>query len=185
MIAPMAIREFSRSTGYLGCRQPDDQGTQPLEDQRRNLWARSADPDAHFKDVENSKSSEFEDVPSSDATAYEFGQNATAPDDGIRTSRSILESFTGFVDEIRGETAYLTLTSRDGEELMGEYPAKKLEEMGIREGRRFLCMTVQANGAVQVEFEAIPDRELSAAEEQAIAQEIEASLGDADLDGDN
>ena len=59
---------------------------------------------------------------------------------------SLLEIFTGFVDHIDGETAFVTLTTEDGEQLSGEYSAIEFAELGIRERRRFTCQTVMVDG---------------------------------------
>jgi hypothetical protein len=91
--------------------------------------------------------------------------------------KTVLESFEGFVDQIVGDIAFVTLNSEHGDTLIGQYPADKLAEKGIRERRRFKCDTVEVGGKVRVELAAIPDAVLSAAEEQAIRDEIEQLFG--------
>jgi hypothetical protein len=94
--------------------------------------------------------------------------------------RVILEEFDGFVDQIDGETAYVTLTSKAGEILHGEYPASELKAQGIQERRRFRCRTIDAGSQVAFELEAIPDIEVSEERERAIREAIRDSLGDDD-----
>ena len=99
-------------------------------------------------------------------------------------SSEVLEQFTGFVDHVDGETAFVTLTSNTGEELLGEYPAAELACLGIHERRRFICKTLTTNGKVEVQFQAIPDRELTAEEEASIDREIDELMAGGNLDGD-
>ena len=113
----------------------------------------------------------------------EFWPTGSAWKSTTTKAEVVLESFEGFVDEIRGDTAYVTLKSEFGDSLFGEYSAVELAAKGIREGRRFNCRTIESGGKVRVEFMPIPDRILSAAEEEAICQEIDASIGDDNLDG--
>ena len=89
------------------------------------------------------------------------------------TTETILEEFAGFVDHIDGETAFVSLQSQSGAELSGKYSAQELAEFGIQEHRRFKCRTVEIDGKVEVQFEAIPDIELTLAEEQSIDREID------------
>ena len=74
------------------------------------------------------------------------------------TNRSIvLEEFTGMVDSINDGKAYVTLIPEDGgEELEGEYPAKELENLGIKLYSRFLCKTILVGRKTEVVFEYLP-----------------------------
>ncbi len=96
----------------------------------------------------------------------------------------VLEKLQGFVDKIDFETAYVTFTTEDGEELLGEYPANELKEKGIRENRRFFCKTVEVNGKIHVRVEAIPDIEVLSDEQETIKSRIEKLLEGGDFDGD-
>jgi hypothetical protein len=91
-----------------------------------------------------------------------------------------LEEFVGFVDQIDGDMAYVTLTSQTGETLYGEYPASELKARGIHERRRFKCRTIDAGSHVEFDLEPIPDREVSEERERAIRDDIRKSLGDND-----
>lgn len=102
----------------------------------------------------------------------------------LRKSATVLESFRGFVHGIDGDTAFVTLTSDTGEELIGEYPARELEAIGIRERRRFICQTVKADGEVEVRFQSIPDIEVTPEEEAAIHRELDELISGGELDGD-
>ena len=97
---------------------------------------------------------------------------------------TILEMFGGVVDAIEDETAFVTLMSESGEELIGEYPASELAKLGIRERRRFICQTVAANGKIEVRFKPIPDIEVSPDEEAAIDRELDDLISGGELDGD-
>lgn len=103
---------------------------------------------------------------------------------GAISNATILERLEGFVDRIEGATAFVTLESEFGDTLHGEYPARELAEKGINERRRFLCKTIEENGRVRVEFEAIPDEPVSTDEEDAINRRIDELLADDELDGD-
>lgn len=100
-----------------------------------------------------------------------------------RARVAVLERFDGVVDVIEGETAFVTLTSKSGEELIGEYPASELAKLGIHGRRRFICKTVVAKGKVEVRFQAIPDLEVTADEEAAIDQELDELISGGELDG--
>src|SRR5947209_3461046 len=75
-------------------------------------------------------------------------------------TRTVLEEFVGFVDQIDGDVAYVTLTPETGEKLYGEYPAAELKARGIHERRRFRCRTIDAGTRVEFDLEPIPDREV-------------------------
>lgn len=90
----------------------------------------------------------------------------------------VLEAFEGFVEEIDGDTAYVTLTSEHGDRLAGRYSASALLEKGISERRRFTCRTVQLRDEVRVVIEPIPERHLSEAEEAAIYSRIDRIFPD-------
>lgn len=108
---------------------------------------------------------------------------AAAPWRGWRLSaetRTVLEEFEGFVDQIDGEVAYITLTPTSGEPLYGEYPAAELRAKGIHERRRFKCRTIEAGRHISFEVEPIPDLEVSKERERAIEEELRKLLGDDD-----
>ncbi len=96
----------------------------------------------------------------------------------------VLEELEGFVDQIEDGMAFVTLTSKTGQELIGEYKADELLALGIQEGRRFKCRTICIANCVTVEFEAIPDINISAAEEANIQQEIRELTSGGIFDGD-
>jgi hypothetical protein len=90
----------------------------------------------------------------------------------------VLEAFEGFVEEIDGDTAYVTLTSKHGDRLAGRYSASALLEKGISERRRFVCRTLQLGDEVRVVIEPIPERHLSESEEAAIYSRIDRMFPD-------
>ncbi len=98
----------------------------------------------------------------------------------LAESRTVLEEFFGFVDQIDGDVAYVTLTTRSGEQLYGEYPASELKASGIHERRRFKCRTIESGAQVEFELEPIPDGEVSEERERAILEKIQKALGDND-----
>lgn len=102
----------------------------------------------------------------------------------ISQPTTVLEAFAGVVNEIDSETAFVTLISRSGEELIGEFSAGELSKLGIHEHRRFICQTVLADGKVEVRFHPIPDLELTHGEEAAIDQEIDELISGGELDAD-
>jgi hypothetical protein len=89
----------------------------------------------------------------------------------------ILEEFEGFVDQIDGDVAHVTLKTRAGEVLYGEYPAAEFRARGIHERRRFKCRTIDGGLNVEIDLEAIPDREVSEERERAIEEELQELLG--------
>lgn len=89
----------------------------------------------------------------------------------------VLERFDGFVDCIDCGRAFVTLRSKHGDELIGEYPAVELERLGIRERRRFICETVRVQtGEIEIWLTKIPDVEMTDAEEAAIKHGIVSVL---------
>ncbi len=100
------------------------------------------------------------------------------------TKAVVLERLEGFVEQIDGPIAYVTLKSQYGDELTGEYSAAELAAKGIMEGRRFRVETVELNGAVRVSLEALPDEPVTEKEEDAISRRIDELLQGDELDGD-
>lgn len=98
----------------------------------------------------------------------------TAPNLGYR----VLEVLDGFVDQITEGMAYVTLKSQFGDVLHGEYPASELNRRGILEGRGFRCITVETNGKVIANIEAVPERKLTPAEQLSLFEEADKQLGD-------
>jgi hypothetical protein len=94
--------------------------------------------------------------------------------------RTVLEEFLGFVDQIDGDVAYITLTPAKGEKLYGEYPAAELRARGIHEHRRFKCRTIEVGSRVEFELELIPDREVTEQRVRTIEETLRKSLGDDD-----
>lgn len=90
---------------------------------------------------------------------------------------TILERFEGFVDQIDGDTAFVTLKSEFGDTLFGEYSAAKLANERIFEGRRFKCTTIDIGGKVIVRLESVPDVEITADRARAIRDAVELALG--------
>ncbi len=113
------------------------------------------------------------------------GSDTDRPTNLSSPGETILESFEGFVTEVDGAIAYVTLESPDGEVLYGQYQASELFARGIRERRRFRCRTVKTATGVRVELEALPEEEISERLEQEIWDRIARSLGDDDDDNDN
>lgn len=86
---------------------------------------------------------------------------------------SRVDEFDGFVQGVRDGVAHLDLKAADGEKLWAEHPFAELEAAGIREGRRFKLRTV-----VSLEFEAVPDVEMTEEREREIDEEIKRAFGD-------
>lgn len=95
---------------------------------------------------------------------------------------TVLESFVGVVDRIDDGTAFVTLTSNSGEELLGEYSAAELTQRGIQERRRFTCQTVLRNGKVGVRFEPIPELEWTTNDEESLNCELNDLISGGELD---
>ena len=64
----------------------------------------------------------------------------------------VLERFLGQVTMVDGGTAFVTLTTVEGEDLYGQYDAMTLREKGICDGDWFDCETVQVGDQVEVEI---------------------------------
>ena len=95
----------------------------------------------------------------------------------------ILEHFDGFVDNIDGDTAYVTLRSREhGDELSGQYSASLLKIKGIHEQNRFLCKTVRIGNSTRVDIETVPKMIVTKEQLQEIDDEINRMLPDDDVD---
>lgn len=97
---------------------------------------------------------------------------------------TVLEQLEGFVEQIDGSTAFVSLTSEHGEELRGEYPAEQLLAKGIEERRRFRVRTIESDGSVHVSIDPIDEFPISLDEEKAIHQRLDELLADDELDGD-
>ncbi len=97
---------------------------------------------------------------------------------------TVLEELDGYVDQIEDGSAFVTLTSKSGEELIGEYPANELASIGIRECRRFKCQSVIIDGRPDVRFQAIPDAEITSDEANLINREIRELTSGEYFDGD-
>jgi len=93
---------------------------------------------------------------------------------------TVLEEFVGFVEQIVGEVAYVTLTTNTGESLYGEYAASEMKAKGIMERRRFKCRTIDTGTHVKFDLEPIPDRHISEERERAILENLRNELGDND-----
>ncbi len=68
-----------------------------------------------------------------------------------------VEEFDGFVDQIEGDVAQVTLQAKTGEILYGEYPAADLLVLGIRERRRFMCRRLDTGLHVEIDLRPIPN----------------------------
>ena len=91
---------------------------------------------------------------------------------------ALLEEFEGFVEQIDGNLAYVTLKDKAGQTLYGEYPASELETLGIHERRRFRCRTFDVgDGNVRIELSAVPDRKVSEEHQRAIDEELRRTMG--------
>lgn len=89
----------------------------------------------------------------------------------------ILEQFDGFVDQIEGDTAYVTLKSREhGDVLYGQYSAAPLKRKGIEDQDRFLCRTVPVGDTIRVEIEAVRPATVTKEQLHAIDEKIEKIL---------
>lgn len=88
-------------------------------------------------------------------------------------TKKILEEFSGFVDKIDEDIAYVTLKNNN-ETLYGELDINEFE---VRERRRFSFKAIQDNDNIIIEIKDIPDNELTQERIDEIESEIE-SLGD-------
>ncbi len=119
--------------------------------------------------------------------ASRLRRNGDARDETESVTREatvVLEEFTGIVEAIKDDTAFVSLMSKAGEELIGEYSAGEFAQLGIREHRRFTCQTVVVNGKIEVRFQPIPDVEVTPEEEAVIDQELSELISGGELEGD-
>ena len=93
------------------------------------------------------------------------------------TPERFLEELKGFVDQIEGDVAYVTLEAGNGDQLQGEYAAAELLALGIREHRYFTCRTIDTSSGVRVELSPVQDREVSKEQKRAIEDQIRQALG--------
>jgi hypothetical protein len=80
----------------------------------------------------------------------------------------IIDELIGVVNHLDDESALVTLTARDGEKIIAEYPADLMKKVG----RRF---------SITVEMKALPELELDEREERAIHEEVESLLSEEDV----
>lgn len=97
---------------------------------------------------------------------------------------AVLETFQGFVLGVEGDTAYLRLDSEYGDTVYAQHSAAVLARERIFEGQRFKCTVIEGEHSVSIDFAAIPPRQLSREQLQAIAAEVHADLGDDSQDDD-
>lgn len=95
-------------------------------------------------------------------------------------SGTILERFDGFVEKVEDGIAYVSLRSEHGDTLYGSYSARSLEAKGIFERRRFRCVTVKNENGVNVELEAIADKDVSRERQLEIWKELQRTLDSED-----
>lgn len=96
----------------------------------------------------------------------------------------ILETFEGSLDLVEDGVAYLTIRSPQGEVLQGRYSAKELARRGISQGSRFHCSTVRTNKGVEVEFDLLARRDLTADELAQLNRDLDLGITDDDLADD-
>lgn len=92
-----------------------------------------------------------------------------------KVQETVLETFTGYVDQVDGDTntAYVRLKSQEhGDILYGQYPASELASKGIYEQTRFLCETIKVGNSTRLDLKALPDMEVSEEELRAIDERI-------------
>jgi DNA-directed RNA polymerase subunit alpha len=89
----------------------------------------------------------------------------------------VLERLEGFVDQVEGNLAYVTLRSENGETLYGEYSAAKLAETGIAEQSRFVCKTIKDGDSIRVEIAPVVDEPIGDDEIRGIHEMIDNALG--------
>jgi hypothetical protein len=98
------------------------------------------------------------------------------------TEGEVLDTFEGFVEKIEGDTAYVTLTSKSGPELVGKIPVAELARKGIKERRRFILRTIKvAPGMVRIDLIAVPDIPLTEEDRIRIDAMILQGIGDDDV----
>jgi hypothetical protein len=95
-----------------------------------------------------------------------------------------LERFTGVVNTIRDGRAYVTLRDAQGDELIGQYPAWQLEQVGVVHA--FECRTELAReGHFRVVFTPKEQVPLTPEVEQAIDRDVDEVLDGWPFDGDD
>jgi len=90
----------------------------------------------------------------------------------------VLEGFQGFVVKINEPWAHVTLTSENGEELAGTYPAEELAARGVGERDRFTLETIDRGATVGFDIKLVLRRVVSPAAQLAIREAIVRELGD-------
>jgi len=71
----------------------------------------------------------------------------------------LLESFRGFVEEVEGDTAYVSLMNLLGEKLHGRLHLSLLSERGIGERCPFICRTIEQDDSIGVEVRPLSDQD--------------------------
>lgn len=94
-----------------------------------------------------------------------------------RTGAEVLETYSGLVDRIEGNEAYLTLWTDTGERFFGHYDAAQLATRGIGEGDRFRCVVRRSGMTVVVDVEPLPMVPRSAARWHELGEEARSLLG--------
>jgi hypothetical protein len=70
----------------------------------------------------------------------------------------VLETFNGILDRIDGDTAHVTLYSTTNTDVLyAEYLTSVFSEKGIKEEDLFILKTIEKDGVVRIEIEALPD----------------------------
>jgi len=92
--------------------------------------------------------------------------------------RKVLERYQGFVVKVEGSWANVTLTTDQGEEFVGTYPAAELAAQSIGERDRFTLETIDRGATVGFDIKLVPRRVVSPAEQLAIREAIVRELGD-------
>ena len=99
----------------------------------------------------------------------------------VAETRTVLETFDGYVDSIEGESANVTLESREtGDVLYGEFPASDLLGKKISEQTRFLCETVKTDNGSRIDFRALPKIEVTDEEVRSIAEKMRGAFSSGD-----
>ena len=88
-------------------------------------------------------------------------------------SATVLETFDGFVDRIEGQTAFVTIQSREnGDVEAGTYSAPELGKLGIQEQSCFVFKTVKVGDAIRPVFEPVPQEAIA----DEVVREIDAMI---------
>lgn len=98
-------------------------------------------------------------------------------------ARTPMDTFTGFVTEVEGHTAFLRMQTESGSVFYGEHPADDLERRGIFEHRRFICRTYEVGGRIEIDYSPVSDIEVTPKDEAAIDRSIDELLDDGFFDG--